>query len=225
MDIKNSSELLMSMYRNELTKTDLIPTYRRILLNDVLVISNILKYVRLIDDVDVEVFNEDGSSAFTFERQSLDKASASFSEYIFRRNGLEEVIAQDLTQKLAGDIDTAIFNFLAKKATAVSTTKTDIVEKIVELKDNKFDNKDFVIGLGLKEYLTIMEKFHGQFPYQVIYIPHIEDGKIYAFKRNCVYVNLVLGELAMKKNVLTGAYNFVLDVLDFKLGCKDVFKI
>ena len=224
-DIKNVSDLLISSYRNDLSKTDLIPVYRKIVLNDAIVLSSILKYVTVVNDRDIEVFNKDGSSAFTFTRQTTDCVKTVLGEYVFRRNGLDDIIPQELTQELAETLDKAIYTYLNSKATSVSATKTTTVEKIVELKNSKFKNKDFILGLGLQQYLDIKEKFNGTFPYQVVYIPYIEDGSILAFKKIGVYANIILESIEMKKNVLAGTYTFVLPILDFKIGCKDVFKI
>lgn len=224
-DIKNVSDLLISSYRNDLSKTDLIPVYRKIVLNDAIVLSSILKYVTVVNDRDIEVFNKDGSAAFTFTRQTTDCVKTVLGEYVFRRNGLDDIIPQELTQELAETLDKAIYTYLNSKATPVSATKTTTVEKIVELKNSKFKNKDFILGLGLQQYLDIKEKFNDTFPYQVVYIPYIEDGSILAFKKNCVYANIILDSIEMKKNVLVGTYTFVLPILDFKIGCKDVFKI
>lgn len=224
-DIKTVSDLLISSYRNDLSKTDLIPVYRKIVLNDAIVISNILKYVTVVSDRDIEVFNKDGSSAFTFTRQNTDYVKTVLGEYVFRRNELGDIIPQELTQELAETLDKAIYTYLNSKATVVSATKTTTVEKIVELKNSKFKNKDFILGVGLQQYLDIKEKFNSTFPYQVVYIPYIEDGSILAFKKNCVYANIILHSIEMKKDVLAGTYTFVLPILDFKIGCKDVFKI
>lgn len=220
----NKINIIQNMFRNELQKTDLQAKERRLILSDAKVFSNVMDNVMVVSNPNLEVFNRDGNLAFTLSTAVREVLTSVISEYTLKSQDLNGVVNDELSQQLAEKIDKEILKELTAKAQEVATEGTTTTEKILALKD-KLTNNSFVIMVGLEDYLNILNLYHGQFPYKVIYNPLITDKSIFAFKKQCVYVNILLDRIESRKNVLTGAYNFALNILGLQVGCKDVFKI
>ena len=219
--MENLKDTLTTMYKNALSKTSFQPIQIRQLLTDSKVFSNIMDYARLLSNNSTVVYDVEGNP-LKFESSSKSVITSYVDEAMYRKADYVEDVTGDFELQLAEEIDSLVYNYLKKHSVSAEASATDLVTRIIAIK-NKFNNKSFVLLVGLKDYLSIMEKYNGKFPYPVVYCPLITDDKIYAIKPNRLYINALIDEVNIKKNVMTGQYIFALNILNLEVGCDESY--
>ncbi len=225
MEFQNIKDVLTHMYSNSLQSTDLQPSTTINLFKGSYVYSNLLQEAIVVDDLNLVVYNSEGRKAFDFYPTGSSTSSiitTYIDEGVYRKVGDADMFAQDMEIAIANKVDKAFIDYFSTKANA-STLETGLDIRLRGLKRD-FGNKSFVIVAGFDDFLAIQEKYHGTFPYKVIYSPFIEDGKLYAFRENRLFVNARIGNIDMRKNVLTGQYVFSVNIMNLQVGCDEVFK-
>ena len=219
--MENLQDTLTTMYKNALSKTSFQPIQIRQLLTDSKVFSNVMDYARLLSNNNTVVYDVEGNP-LTFESSSKSVITSYVDEAMYRKSDYVEDVTGDFELQLAEEIDSLVYNYLKKHSVSAAASATDLVDRITAIK-NKFNNKSFVLLVGLKDYLSIMEKYNGKFPYPVAYCPLITDDKIYAIKPKRLYINALIDEVNIKKNVMTGQYIFALNILNLEVGCDESY--
>ena len=219
--MENLQDTLTTMYKNALSKTSFQPIQIRQLLTDSKVFSNVMDYARLLSNNITVVYDVEGNP-LTFESSSKSVITSYVDEAMYRKADYVEDVTGDFELQLAEEIDSLVYNYLKKHSVSAAASATDLVDRIAAIK-NKFNNKSFVLLVGLKDYLSIMEKYNGKFPYPVVYCPLITDDKIYAIKPKRLYINALIDEVNIKKNVMTGQYIFALNILNLEVGCDESY--
>lgn len=219
--MENLQDTLTTMYKNALSKTSFQPIQIRQLLTDSKVFSNVMDYARLLSNNSTVVYDVEGNP-LTFESSSKSVITSYVDEAMYRKADYVEDVTGDFELQLAEEIDSLVYNYLKKHSVSAAASATDLVDRITAIK-NKFNNKSFVLLVGLKDYLSIMEKYNGKFPYPVAYCPLITDDKIYAIKPKRLYINALIDEVNIKKNVMTGQYIFALNILNLEVGCDESY--
>ena len=219
--MENLQDTLTTMYKNALSKTSFQPIQIRQLLTDSKVFSNVMDYARLLSNNITVVYDVEGNP-LTFESSSKSVITSYVDEAMYRKADYVEDVTGDFELQLAEEIDSLVYNYLKKHSVSAAASATDLVDRITAIK-NKFNNKSFVLLVGLKDYLSIMEKYNGKFPYPVVYCPLITDDKIYAIKPKRLYINALIDEVNIKKNVMTGQYIFALNILNLEVGCDESY--
>ena len=219
--MENLQDTLTTMYKNALSKTSFQPIQIRQLLTDSKVFSNVMNYARLLSNNSTVVYDVEGNP-LTFESSSKSVITSYVDEAMYRKADYVEDVTGDFELQLAEEIDSLVYNYLKKHSVSAAASATDLVDRITAIK-NKFNNKSFVLLVGLKDYLSIMEKYNGKFPYPVVYCPLITDDKIYAIKPKRLYINALIDEVNIKKNVMTGQYIFALNILNLEVGCDESY--
>lgn len=219
--MENLQDTLTTMYKNALSKTSFQPIQIRQLLTDSKVFSNVMDYARLLSNNSTVVYDVEGNP-LKFESSSKSVITSYVDEAMYRKADYVEDVTGDFELQLAEEIDSLVYNYLKKHSVSAAASATDLVARITAIK-NKFNNKSFVLLVGLKDYLSIMEKYNGKFPYPVVYCPLITDDKIYAIKPKRLYINALIDEVNIKKNVMTGQYIFALNILNLEVGCDESY--
>lgn len=219
--MENLKDTLTTMYKNALSKTSFQPIQIRQLLTDSKVFSNVMDYARLLSNNNTVVYDVEGNP-LKFESSSKSVITSYVDEAMYRKADYVEDVTGDFELQLAEEIDSLVYNYLKKHSVSSAASATDLVARITAIK-NKFNNKSFVLLVGLKDYLSIIEKYNGKFPYPVVYCPLITDDKIYAIKPKRLYINALIDEVNIKKNVMTGQYIFALNILNLEVGCDESY--
>lgn len=219
--MENLQDTLTTMYKNALSKTSFQPIQIRQLLTDSKVFSNVMDYARLLSNNSTVVYDVEGNP-LTFESSSKSVITSYVDEAMYRKADYVEDVTGDFELQLAEEIDSLVYNYLKKHSVSAAASATDLVDRITAIK-NKFNNKSFVLLVGLKDYLSIMEKYNGKFPYPVVYCPLITEDEIYAIKPKRLYINALIDEVNIKKNVMTGQYIFALNILNLEVGCDESY--
>ena len=219
--MENLQDTLTTMYKNALSKTSFQPIQIRQLLTDSKVFSNVMDYARLLSNNSTVVYDVEGNP-LKFESSIKSVITSYVDEAMYRKADYVEDVTGDFELQLAEEIDSLVYNYLKKHSVSSEASATDLVARITAIK-NKFNNKSFVLLVGLKDYLSIMEKYNGKFPYPVVYCPLITDDKIYAIKPKRLYINALIDEVNIKKNVMTGQYIFALNILNLEVGCDESY--
>ena len=219
--MENLQDTLTTMYKNALSKTSFQPIQIRQLLTDSKVFSNVMDYARLLSNNSTVVYDVEGNP-LKFESSIKSVITSYVDEAMYRKADYVEDVTGDFELQLAEEIDSLVYNYLKKHSVSAAESATDLVDRITAIK-NKFNNKSFVLLVGLKDYLSIMEKYNGKFPYPVVYCPLITDDKIYAIKPKRLYINALIDEVNIKKNVMTGQYIFALNILNLEVGCDESY--
>lgn len=219
--MENLQNTLTTMYKNALSKTSFQPIQIRQLLTDSKVFSNVMDYARLLSNNNTVVYDVEGNP-LKFESSSKSVITSYVDEAMYRKADYVEDVTGDFELQLAEEIDSLVYNYLKKHSVSSAASATDLVARITAIK-NKFNNKSFVLLVGLKDYLSIIEKYNGKFPYPVVYCPLITDDKIYAIKPKRLYINALIDEVNIKKNVMTGQYIFALNILNLEVGCDESY--
>ena len=219
--MENLQDTLTTMYKNALSKTSFQPIQIRQLLTDSKVFSNVMDYARLLSNNSTVVYDVEGNP-LKFESSSKSVITSYVDEAMYRKADYVEDVRGDFELQLAEEIDSLVYNYLKKHSVSAAASATDLVARITAIK-NKFNNKSFVLLVGLKDYLSIIEKYNGKFPYPVVYCPLITDDKIYAIKPKRLYINALIDEVNIKKNVMTGQYIFALNILNLEVGCDESY--
>lgn len=219
--MENLQDTLTTMYKNALSKTSFQPIQIRQLLTDSKVFSNVMDYARLLSNNSTVVYDVEGNP-LKFESSSKSVIISYVDEAMYRKADYVEDVTGDFELQLAEEIDSLVYNYLKKHSVSAAASATDLVARITAIK-NKFNNKSFVLLVGLKDYLSIIEKYNGKFPYPVVYCPLITDDKIYAIKPKRLYINALIDEVNIKKNVMTGQYIFALNILNLEVGCDESY--
>lgn len=219
--MENLQDTLTTMYKNALSKTSFQPIQIRQLLTDSKVFSNVMDYARLLSNNSTVVYDVEGNP-LKFESSSKSVITSYVDEAMYRKADYVEDVTGDFELQLAEEIDSLVYNYLKKHSVSSAASATDLVARITAIK-NKFNNKSFVLLVGLKDYLSIIEKYNGKFPYPVVYCPLITDDKIYAIKPKRLYINALIDEVNIKKNVMTGQYIFALNILNLEVGCDESY--
>lgn len=219
--MENLQDTLTTMYKNALSKTSFQPIQIRQLLTDSKVFSNVMDYARLLSNNSTVIYDVEGNP-LTFESSSKSVITSYVDEAMYRKADYVEDVTGDFELQLAEEIDSLVYNYLKKHSVSADNVLPDLIDRIIAIK-NKFNNKSFVLLVGLKDYLSIMEKYNGKFPYPVVYCPLITDDKIYAIKPKRLYINALIDEVNIKKNVMTGQYIFALNILNLEVGCDESY--
>ena len=103
-------------------------------------------------------------------------------------------------------------NELVTKATTVVPETTDIIGKVVAIKEAFGKGVDFSLAVDTKSYLEIAKDFN-VFPFKVYHSPELDEGVMIGFKPSNVYCNCLLGALDKDKDVITGVVTVGMSIL------------
>lgn len=230
VEYTNFSNLLTSTYKNELQRHDLTEKTRRLILDSVTAKSNLLKNIMLVSDDYLEISTIKENDGFTtIENISLvsnnnsERIVIKGTEFDFKEFGGNSVFAQKLQDAIEDKVETKVINDLKATATTVTVSKSaTIIDKILAIKE-KYSNKEFVIAVGLKDYIELTTN-RTTFPVKIVYVPKLND-EVLAFISQNVYANLVLGSVDTKKDIMTGICYCACNILSLETYMQNVVSI
>ena len=212
--------ILTNNFKNELNRQDLQPETKILILDDIKSRSNLLNAIQLVGSQRFSVSEvvEDSLNNITLKEIPLNSSLTSErilvqgSEDLFLELGGTTVAEDKLIEKIKDKISASVVNELVTKATEVIPTTTDIIGKVVKIKESFGKGVDFSLAVDTKSYLEIAKDFN-VFPFKVYHSPELDTGTMIGFKPNEVYCNCLLGALDKDKNAVTGVVTIGISIL------------
>lgn len=218
--MKNNKGILTNNFKNELNRQDLQPETKVLLLDDIKSRSNLLNAIQLVGTQRFSVSEvvEDSLNNITLKEVSLNSSLTSErilvkgSEDLFLELGGTTVAEDKLIEKVKDKISASVINELVTKSTEVTPSTTDIIGKVVAIKEAFGKGVDFSLAVDTKSYLEIAKDFN-VFPFKVYHAPELDAGTMIGFKPSNVYCNCLLGALDKDKNIVTGVVTVGMSIL------------
>ena len=212
--------ILTNNFRNELNRQDLQPETKVLLLDDIKSRSNLLNAIQLVGTQRFSVAEivEDSLNNISLNEVSLNSSLTSErilvkgSEDLFLELGGTTVAEDKLIEKVKDKISASVINELVTKSEEVTPSTTDIIGKVVAIKEAFGKGVDFSLAVDTKSYLEIAKDFN-VFPFKVYHSPELDEGVMIGFKPNEVYCNCLLGSLDKDKNAVTGVVTVGMSIL------------
>ena len=212
--------ILTNNFRNELNRQDLQPETKILILDDIKSRSNLLNAIQLVGTQRFSVSEvvEDELNNITLREVPLNSSLTSErilvrgSEDLFLELGGTTIAEETLIEKIKDKISASVVNELVTKATTVTPETTDIIGKVVAIKEAFGKGVDFSLAVDTKNYLEI-GKYFRVFPFKVFHDPALDTGTMIGFKPSNVYCNCLLGSLDKDKNAVTGVVTVGMSIL------------
>ena len=218
--MKNKA-ILTNALKNELNRQDLQPETKVLILDDIKSRSNLLNAIQLVGSQRFSVFEvvEDGlNNNITLKEIPLNSALTSErilirgSEDLFLELGDTTVAEEKIIEKVKDKISASVIDELIAKATEVTAENTDIISKVVKIKESFGKGVDFSLAMGTKAYLETAKDFRVM-PFKVYHSPELDAETILGFLPNSVYCNCLLGSLDKDKDAVTGVVTVGMSIL------------
>lgn len=218
--MKNNKGILTNNFKNELNRQDLQPETKVLILDDIKSRSNLLNAIQLVGSQRFSVFElaEDELNNISLKEVSLNSSLTSErilvkgSEDLFLELGGTTVAEDKLIEKVKDKISASVINELVTKATEVTPSTTDIIGKVVKIKESFGKGVDFSLAMDTKTYLETSKDFR-VFPFKVYHAPELDEGVMIGFKPKDVYCNCLLGALDKDKDIVTGVVTVGMSIL------------
>ena len=212
--------ILTNNFRNELNRQDLQEETKVLILDDIKSRSNLLNAIQLVGTQRFSVSEvvEDELSNISLKEIPLNSSLTSErilvkgSEDLFMELGDTTVAEDKLIEKVKDKISASVINELVTKATTVVPENTDIIGKVVAIKEAFGKGVDFSLALDTKTYLEVAKDFRC-FPFKVYHAPELDTETMVCFKPKDVYCNCLLGSLDKDKNAVTGVVSVGMSIL------------
>ena len=226
--MKSKHGILTNIFRNELNRQDLQPETKVLILDDIKSRSNLLNAVKLVGSQRFSVAEivEDELGTISLKEIPLNSALTSErilirgSEDLFLELGGTTVAEEQIIEKVKDKISASVIDELIAKATEVTAENTDIISKVVKIKESFGKGVDFSIAMGTKIYLETAKDFH-VFPFKIFHAPELDAETIIGFVPNSVYCNCLLGSLDKDKDVITGVVTVGMSILILQAFVKE----
>ena len=226
--MKNNKGILTSNFRNELNRQDLQEETKVLILDDIKSRSNLLNSIQLVGAQRFSVFElvEDELGSISLKEVSLNSSLTSErilvkgSEDLFMQLGDTTVAEDKIIEKVKDKISASVIDALIAKATTVVPETTDIIGKVVAIKESFGKGVDFAIAVDTKSYLEIAKDFRC-FPFKIYHAPELDTGVMIGFKPNEVYCNCLLGALDKDKDISTGVVTVGMSILILQAFVKE----
>ena len=181
--MKNNIGILTNAFKNELNRQDLQPETKVLILDDIKSRSNLLNAIKLVgaQRFSVSELIEDSLNNITLKEISLSASLTSErilvkgSEDLFLELGGTTVAEEKLIEKVKDKISASVIDELVTKATEVTPENTDIIGKVVAIKEAFGKGVEFSIAADTKSYLEIAKDFN-VFPFKVYHAPELDTG-------------------------------------------------
>lgn len=221
-NFKNFNDLILSGYRNELTRLDFKEADRHLILDAVKAKSNLIKNVMAVSDerlelnklVETEVDDVLVQKLTTIQVNNVNSGTRIIvqgGEHDYAEINGKSIFTTKIEDKATGIIESRIITDMLGSSTKPSMdANATIIDKILKCKEF-FGDKEFVIALGLKDYITLAEKVK-VLPIKTIYVPKLTD-KVIAFIPQDFYINIVAGSIDYHKNIATGVCSVAMSLL------------
>ena len=228
--MSKNKAILTNAFKNELNRQDLQPETKVLILDDIKSRSNLLNAIQLVGSQRFSVFEvvEDGlnnnislkeiplNSSLTSER-ILVKGS----EDLFLELGGDTTVAEDkILEKIKDKISASVIDELIAKSTEVVPENTDIISKVVKIKEAFGKGVDFALAMDTKTYLETAKEFTVM-PFKVFHAPELDEGTIIGFIPNNIYCNCLLGSLDKDKDAVTGVVTVGMSILILQAFVKE----
>ena len=218
--MKNNKGILTNAFKNELNRQDLQPETKVLLLDDIKSRSNLLNSFNLVGTQRFSVFEllEDELGSISLNEVSLNSSLTSErilikgSEDLFMELGGTTVAEETLIEKVKDKISASVIDELIAKATTIVPETTDIIGKVVKIKESFGKGVDFSLAMGTKAYLETAKDFR-VFPFKIFHSPELDAETILGFLPNSVYCNCLLGSLDKDKDISTGVVSVGMSIL------------
>ena len=236
--IKSFGDMLTTAYKNDLGRFDFIEKTRHLLTDEIKAYSNILNHVMLTDDpyftlskiIEEPVFETHGDQQTQVGTISkiaeIPLANVSNGTRLFvtatERDMAEigmETVKKKLMDKVVDTVENAVITALLQESQD-HTGQASMMNKILEAKD-LYGQKEFVVGASLKNILDLKSKNITDLPIPVFYVPRLDKEVAISFQPDRVYVNVVMGSIDYKKNIMTGIYDVAISILSMDVYCDD----
>ena len=218
--MSKNKAILTNAFKNELNRQDLQPETKVLILDDIKSRSNLLNAIQLVGTQRFSVSEvvEDELNNITLREVPLNSSLTSErilvkgSEDLFMELGGATIAEDKLIEKVKDKISASVINELVTKATTVVPSTTDIIGKVVAIKEAFGKGVDFSLAMDTKTYLEVAKDFR-VFPFKVYHSPELDTGTMIGFKPNEVYCNCLLGALDKDKNAVTGVVTVGMSIL------------
>ena len=212
--------ILTNNFKNELNRQDLQSETKVLILDDIKSRSNILNAIQLVgaQRFSISEVVEDLSNNIILKEIPLNSALTSErilvrgSEDLFLELGGTTLAEDKILEKVKDKISASVIDELIAKATTVVPENTDIISKVVKIKESFGKGVDFSIAMGTKAYLETAKDFN-VFPFKIFHSPELDAETIIGFKPNEVYCNCLLGALDKDKDIVTGVVSIGMSIL------------
>ena len=228
----NNFTQYINTYRNELQEHDLTEKTRHLLLDEVKAGSNLIKNIQVVEDPYFEVAElVEVSGLLQVQAIQLNRNNEGSriiiqgSEHDYKEIDGKSLFTMKLEDKVKDILEQRIIKDFKANGTEVTVdTNATIFDKILAIKE-KFENKEFVVAVGLKDYLTITQKTT-VFPIKVLYVPSLTN-EVFGFTKQGYYLNAVFGSVDFHKDIMTGVNTVGMSILTLDSYVRDgsVYKI
>ena len=218
--MSKNKAILTNAFKNELNRQDLQPETKVLILDDIKSRSNLLNAIQLVGTQRFSVSEvvEDSLNNITLKEIPLNSSLTSErilvkgSEDLFLELGGTTVAEDMLIEKVKDKVTASVIDGLLLKAEEVTPENTDIIGKVVAIKESFGKGVDFSLAMDTKTYLAVAKDFR-VFPFKVYHAPELDEGVMIGFKPSGVYCNCLLGSLDKDKNAVTGVVTVGMSIL------------
>lgn len=221
-NFKNFNAMVLSGYKNELARMDFHEADRHLILDAVKNRSNLIKNVTVCSDPRLELSklverNVDGVLVQTLETVQVNNVNSGTriivqgGEHDYTEINGKSIFTSKIEEKATDIIESRIITDLLGSSTKPSMDNSaTIIDKILKAKEF-FGDKEFVVALGLKDYIALAEKVK-VLPIRTIYVPKL-NNEVIGFIPQDFYINIVAGSLDYHKNITNGVCSVAMSLL------------
>lgn len=221
-NFKIFNDLILSGYRNELTRLDFKEADRHLILDAVKAKSNLIKNVMAVSDerlelnklVETEVDGVAVQELTTIQVNNVNSGKRIIvqgGEHDYKEIDGKSIFTAKIEDKATGIIESRIITDMLGSSTKPSMdSNATIVDKILKCKEF-FGDKEFVVAIGLKDYISLAEKVK-VLPIKTIYVPKL-NNEVIGFIPQDFYINIVAGSIDYHKNIMTGVCTVAMSLL------------
>ena len=221
-NFKNFNDVVQYGYRNELTRLDFIEADRHLILDAVKAKSSLIQNVMLVSNERLELNRLIEQEVDGVLVQKLDSVQVNNlhsgtriivqgGEHDYAEINGKSIFTTKIEDKATDIIEARIIEDMLGSSTKPSLdSNANIIDKILKAKEF-FGDKEFVIALGLKDYISLAEKVK-VLPIKTLYLPKLHDEVIAYIPQN-FYINIVAGSLDYHKNITNGICTAALSLL------------
>lgn len=221
-NFKNFNDVVQYGYKNELTRLDFHEADRHLILDAVKAKSNLIKNVMAVSDERLELnklVETDVDGVLVQKLTTIQVNNVNSGKRIIVQGGEHDyteingksIFTTKIEDTATDTIESRIITDLLGSSTKFNDmANATIVDKILKCKEF-FGDKEFVIALGLKDYISLAEKVK-VLPIKTIYVPKLTD-KVIGFIPQDFYINIVAGSIDYHKNITNGICTVAMSLL------------
>ena len=221
-NFKNFNDVVQYGYKNELTRLDFHEADRHLILDAVKAKSNLITNVMAVSDerlelsklVETEVDGVLVQKLTTIQVNNVNSGKRIIvqgGERDFTEINGKSIFTLKIEDKATDIIESRIITDLLGSSTKFNDmANATIIDKILKCKEF-FGDKEFVIALGLKDYISLAEKVK-VLPIKILYVPKL-NNEVIGFIPQDFYINIVAGSVDFHKNIMTGVHTVAMSLL------------